>query len=100
MGRPKGSNSKPLHIWTEEEKEYLKGITPGHHHKEIQDLMNKKFGLDFTITQIKGAIRRYKLNTGFTGHFKKGHVPFNKGKKGISFGGKQTQFKKGHKPGK
>lgn len=66
-----------LHIWTKEEKEYLKQITPGHHYREIQELMNKKFNSDFTLEQIKGAINRYKLNTGFNGQFKKGNTPYN-----------------------
>ncbi|MFL0196442.1 HNH endonuclease signature motif containing protein [Clostridium sp. WILCCON 0269] len=97
MGRPQGN--KVLHIWSEEEKEYLKQITPGHHYKEIQELMNKKFNLDFTMDQIKNAISRYKLNTGFTGQFKKGHIPANKGKTGMCAEGcKKTWFKKGSTP--
>ncbi|MCE5221875.1 MAG: HNH endonuclease [Clostridium sp.] len=98
-GRPKGSKNKVLHIWNEEEKKYLKEITPGHHYKEIQELMNKKFNLEFNLNQIKGAIARYKLNTGLTGHFPKGHKPFNKGIKGLCFNGcEKTQFKKGNIP--
>lgn len=99
MSRPVGSKSKNVHIWSEEEKEYLKQITPGHHHKEIQELMNKRFGLKLTPNQIKGAISRYKLSTGFTGQFKKGHVPANKGMKGVCpEGSKKTWFKKGNIP--
>ena len=30
--------------------------------------------------------------------FEKGHVPWNKGKKGLCIGGKATQYKPGHKP--
>lgn len=88
-----------LHIWTDNEKNYLRQITPGHHHKEIQELMNKNFDLNFTIDQIKGAINRYKLNTGFTGQFNKGYEPVNKGVKGVIYEGcKNTWFKKGNKP--
>ena len=88
---------KALHIWTIEEKEYLKEITPGRHHREIADLMSLKFGTDFTVDRIKNAINRYKLNTGFNGQFMKGCIPPNKGKKGIG-GWKPTQFKKGNIP--
>ena len=63
--------------WSDEEKEYLKKITPGHHYKEILSLMNEKFDREFTVNQIKGAIGRYKLNTGFNGRFKKGQVSIN-----------------------
>ncbi|MCH5138926.1 HNH endonuclease [Clostridiaceae bacterium UIB06] len=98
-GRPKGSKNKILHIWSDEEKEYLKEITPGRHYKEIQELMKEMFNLDLTMNQIKGAIGRYKLNTGFTGQYNKGHVPANKGMKGICAEGcEKTWFKKGQKP--
>ena len=81
MPRPKGAESVTCHKWTDEEKAYLKEITPGHHHIEIQQLMNEKFEYQFTLNQIKGAINRYKHNTGFTGYYEKGNIPFNKGKK-------------------
>ena len=86
--------------WTEEEKDYLREVTSGHHYNEIVDLMNKRFKeRNFTDSQIKGAISRYKLNTGFTGRFSKGHIPANKGIKGVIYEGcKKTWFKKGQEP--
>ena len=94
MGRLKG---KQQHYWTNEEKEYLKEITPGHHHKEIIQLMNEKFEYQFTHTQITAAIKRYGLKTGFDGRFKKGSIPFNKGTKGMMKSNK-TSFQKGIVP--
>ena len=85
--------------WSDEEKEYLKKITPGHHYIEIANMMNKKFNREFTVDTIKNAIGRYKLNTGFNGRFKKGNVPHNKGKKGLYYKGcEKTWFKKGQAP--
>ena len=96
MGRPKGIENKVLHIWTNEEKERLSEIAPGHHYKEIQEIMNKKYNLDFTLNQIKGAISRYKFNTGLNGQFEKNHVPFNKDKKGTcAKGSEKGWFLKG-----
>lgn len=93
------------HIWSEEEKKYLKEITPGKHYKEIQELMKNKFNLKLTMNQVKGAIGRYKLNTGFTGRFQKGDIPFNKGKSQKDYMSaesiektKRTRFKKGQPP--
>lgn len=97
MSRPHESKNKVLHIWSKEEKAYLKEITSGQHYKEIQELMDKEFGLNLTLSQIKGAIGRYKLNTGYTGQFKKGQAAHNKGKKGAG-GWEPTQFKKGQVP--
>ena len=85
------------HIWTHEEKEYLKEITYGRTYKEIQNLLNNKFNLNLRITQISSAIKRNNLKTGFNGQFKKGHIPFNKGLKGYK-GANITSFKKGNIP--
>lgn len=98
MGRPLGVKNKgPQHIWSDEEKQYLAEITPGRGHREIQSMMSCKFGFDYTYHQIKGAIARYKLNTGRTGRFEEGHATWNKGTKGL-MKANVTSFKKGHKP--
>lgn len=97
MSRPKGKKSTTLHIWSDEEKAYLKEITPGRHYKDIHELMNKKFEYQFTFRQVAGAIKRYKFKTGYTGRFEKGSVPFNKGTKGLT-GPNKTSFKKGNVP--
>ena len=98
MGRTKGiKNSRKMHIWTNEEKIYMAEITPGNSHKDILRLMCEKFNYDFTMTQITSAIKRYKLNTGRTGRYEKGRIPYNKGTKGIMKPNK-TSFKKGDIP--
>lgn len=85
--------------WSDEEKEYLKEITPGHHYVEIAELMNKKFDREFTVKLVKNAIGRYKLNTGFNGRFEKGLIPHNKGQKGVcAKGAEKGWFKKGQTP--
>lgn len=98
MSRPKGVKNKvPLHVWSEEEREYLKEITPGRHYREIHEMMNDKFEYQFTYVQITAAIKRYNFKTGFDGRFKKGNVPLNKGTKGLT-GANKTSFKKGNIP--
>lgn len=84
QGRPKGSKNKtPIHIWTDDEKKYLSEIAYGKSREQIAELMSEKFGFPFTKGQIKGALYRDKISTGLTGRFEKGHVPYNKGTKGI-----------------
>ena len=97
MARYKGIKGVKPHMWTDEEKEYLKEIVKGHTYNELKELMSKKFKFDYTINQIKGALNRYKLNTGLTGRFKKGNVPANKGKKGLT-GANKGSFYKGQPP--
>ena len=95
MERLNGSENRVKHRWTKEEKEYLSEITPGRHYKEILEMMNDKFEYQFTYEQVKSAIIRFNLKTGFNGRFEKGHVPAIKGTKGIMKPNK-TSFKKGH----
>ena len=98
MGRPKESKNRVQpHIWSDEEKEFLKEICFGRSYKEIIKMMNDKFEYQFTQGQIKGAIGRNNLNTGRTGRFERGHRPANKGTKGIMKANK-TSFQKGHTP--
>ena len=97
MARPKGIQGVKPHMWTEEEKEYLKEIVKGRNYKELQEMMTNKFSFNYTLNQIKGALNRYSLNTGLTGRFKKGNIPANKGKKGL-VGPNKTSFYKGQPP--
>ena len=82
-----------MRYWTEEEKKYLAEITPGRGYQEITEMMIIKFNQEYKKTQVGAAIKRYGLKTGRTGRFEKGHVPFNKGTKGLT-GANKTSFKK------
>ena len=87
------------HIYNEDEKAFFREFVPGHSHREIQVAFAKKFNWAITLTQVKCAIARYKLNTGRTGRFEKGHIPVNQGKKGVcAKGSEKSWFKKGHIP--
>lgn len=88
-----------MHIYSEEERAFLREFVPGHSHIEITEEFNRRFSQNITISQIKGSIRRYKLNTGRTGRFEKGHIPANKGTHPKTVGRMaETQFKKGGLP--
>ncbi|TGE36037.1 HNH endonuclease [Desulfosporosinus fructosivorans] len=70
-------------------------------------MFNGKFGMDLKVSAIVSLSDRHglhngrdtRLNKGYEPtQFRKGHVPANKGQKGISYPGmKHTQFKKGNK---
>ena len=87
--------AKP-HYWSKEEIDYLREITPGRYTKEITQLINEKFGLELTIQQIKTSMKRRKIKSGVSSRWEKGHVPYNKGTKGVSKPNKGS-FKKGNK---
>lgn len=76
--------------------------------KELTAMFNERFEMDLKVSVMASLANRHGLHNGRDTRFnkgyeptqfKKGHVPFNKGRKGISYPGmKHTQFKKGNKP--
>ena len=99
-GLKSGIKKQPLkkHKYTAEHIDFLVSVIPDHSYQEIIKLFYERFKIQLSFNQIKCFIGNRKLNTGRTGCFPKGHTPFNKGKKGLTTGGVQTQFKKGHMP--
>ena len=87
-----------MHKYTQEQINYLVSKIPGRSYRELIYLFYKRFEVNLSISQIKSFIGNRKLSTGRTGRFEKGNLPFNKGQKGLTWGGKETQFKKGNKP--
>lgn len=85
------------HKYTEEQKSFLKENCSGTSYSELTDIFNNEFNLDLSLTKIQGAMKRYGLKNGLDRRFKKGDIPFNKGKKGIRVS-PGTEFKKGHIP--
>ena len=86
--------------------EFIASNILGRSFKKLTDMFNKQFGMDLRVTAIVSLSDRYglhngrdtRLNKGYEPtQFKKGHVPANKGQKGIG-GWEPTQFKKGNKP--
>lgn len=87
------------HFYSDDEKKFFKNYTFGHSYAEIRDAFIKKFGWNISLDKVKGCIARYNLSTGKTGRFEKGHVPFNKGKKGeYAPGSEKGWFKKENIP--
>lgn len=98
-GTPKGLPAgMPSKQYPAEIKKYIEENYIGTGPKEMADLLNKTFGTTYTAKQINTYYKNHKLNSGLTGWFPKGNVPWNKGKKGVTTGGEETQFKKGNRP--
>lgn len=51
-------------LYTDEMKEYLAEIVPGRRMNEVAKLMNKKFGTDFTESQMRNLKSRLRLKNG------------------------------------
>lgn len=85
-------------LLTKEQHDYLISIHKGKTSNEVATLMNAKFGLSLIASQIKNYRKNHSLHSGLTGHFPKGNIPFNKGKKFPNMPPNSGQFKKGSKP--
>ena len=83
--------------YTDDIINFLREIAPGKTYKEIVEIFNKKYDLEMTVKKLSSLLGRKKIKTGTTGCFRKGFIPWNKGKKGY-IGANKTSFKKGNKP--
>ena len=92
--------------YSAEHVEYIATNITGRSFKELTAMFNERFGMDLRVSAMISLSDRHDLHNGRDARFnkgyeptqfKKGHVPFNKGKKGIG-GWEPTQFKKWNKP--
>ena len=95
----------------EEIKQFVREHAVGIFNKDLADVVNAKFGTQFTAGTIANLKNRLGVKSFIDCHFnkgirnspatefKKGHVPINKGTKGMfPNAGGSTRFKKGHRP--
>lgn len=89
-----GKSDKP-----EEHIRYIEENCKGTGPTEMAERLNREFGASYTARQIKAFYRNHGLNSGLTGRFEKGHVSYNKGKKGLKYpGSEKGWFREGHRP--
>ena len=96
------------HKYNPEHIKFIAANIHGQGFKELTHMFNTKFGMDLKVSTLASLSDRNglhngrdtRLNKGYEPtQFKKGHIPSNKGQKGISYPGmKPTQFKKGNRP--
>ena len=89
--------------------EFIRDNSWGVSSKEMAEMVNERFGMEWTATGIKQFRQRHGIKSGVTGWYQKGHAPGNKGKKLEEYVGEEraaeikrriapTQFKKGEAP--
>lgn len=87
------------HKYTPKQIEFIRDYASGHSSYEIAEAFNDKFKTDLSRGQIKGFMSRFKICSGLDCRFKKGSVPYNKGKHTPTVGRMaDTQYKLGHMP--
>lgn len=92
-------------LFTYEQEKFIKENVKGTLTANLTDLVNETFGTSYKVSQIKNLKHRRKWSSGLTGHFEKGHKPFNKGLKQTDYmtaeqidKTKATRFKKNSVP--
>lgn len=85
------------HLYTPAEIAFLKENVKGCGSEKITQMFNAEFNLNLKISQVRAACHNRGFTNGIDCRFRQGHVPANKGKKGIG-GWEPTQFKPGHIP--
>lgn len=72
------------HIWTEEEVEFIREIYPYHENKEISKMVKDKFGFEVSAGNLLNIRHKHKFPKKAipnSGCYRKGDVPWNKGRK-------------------
>lgn len=82
-------------------RENYVGVGP----KEMAAVLNEKFGSSYTKEQVKTYYNNHDLNSGLTGRYEKGNVPYTKGKSWDEYMSPEAQqrslrtaYKKGNVP--
>jgi hypothetical protein len=92
-------NYPPPRKFTDLHVRFLKKIVKGRKYAELAELFNMELGLSVTGKQISNLCKRRGLANGIDTRFQKGHIPFNKGRKGYcSPGCEKGWFPPGHMP--
>lgn len=92
------------HKWTEEEVEFIREIYPYHENKEISKMVKDKFGFEVSARNLLNVSHKHKFPKKAipnSGCYRKGDVPWNKGKgmsEEVKEKVKKTWFKKGRIP--
>ena len=98
-GTKKGRSKGESELFPRTVRDYIRANNSRKTAKQMADLLNRHFNASYTSSQIKGIRARMHLVSGLTGRFKRGHIPANKGMKGVwNKGCEKGWFKKGHIP--
>lgn len=85
------------HKYTREQVDFIKENIKGRKVDELIKMFNQYFNETLDNNLIRAFIKNHGLKSGVSCQFGKGHIPVNKGKKGVGYWN-CTQFKKGDKP--
>lgn len=87
------------HVYSKEERAFLTEHYVLMTAKALTAAFNERFGHAFAVPRIASRLKAWGVLSGRDGRIKQGHVPHNKGMKGVfNAGCEKTWFKSGHLP--
>lgn len=89
--------AKHNRIYSPEQVAFLEENVKGRSVDELRQMFNAHFGVNYGYESVRAALKNRGLSSGYNARFEKGHVPANKGVKGIHLS-PATEFKKGQMP--
>lgn len=97
--KPKDRLISRLRLYTEEQAQFIRANYKGRSISEMTCLFNNHFRTERSYQQIKTFVHNRGIVSGRTGHFEKGHIPWNNGTKGQGLTtANKGSFKKGNVP--
>lgn len=78
-------------LWPEDVVEVLLSNYKGRTYAEMLEVLREETGREYTQAQLKHYYHNHKLNSGLTGRFEPGHVPWTKGKKWSEYMSEEAQ---------
>lgn len=98
---PRKCRPEKTALTTKEQDDYMRSIATGKTNEELIKIMDERFGIRFSESQMKNYKNRKRIRNGLDYRFKKGHVPANKGRRiapEVYEKCASTMFKKGNRP--
>ena len=97
-GRPLGKLKKGRSIYTPEHLNWLRDNYPRMSMRELTEDFNMIFEQQITAATLHSVCKRFGIQCGRSGQFKRGAIPWNTGTKGVVVANSGT-FRQGHRPG-
>lgn len=78
-GRKPGLQAGRSRLFTQEQVEFLRANYGEMSRRQLTAAFNREYGDSKTVSQIIAFVKNHKIHSGRTGHFAKGHKPWNEG---------------------
>ena len=94
-GRPNGTRKGTFRLFNSDQVRFIDERYKLLDRTALTAALNEEFETEFSVQQVATFVHNHGIDSGRTGCFSKGHMPWNTGTKGLT-GANSGSFKKGH----